>query len=162
MPKKKTAKNYSKRISRFRSMFEAKLATQLKKLGCGFTYEKLSIEYIKKSTYTPDFVLPNGVIIEAKGVWMVEDRKKHLLVREQHPELDIRLVFQQANNKIRKGSKTTYGMWCDKKNIKWSNKVIPTSWLSQQHMSLVPSVGRVTLKQKTRTEAGSASPAEST
>jgi len=143
-------------------MFEAKLATQLKTLGCGFSYETLTIEYMKVSTYKPDFILPNGIIIEAKGVWTSSDRKKHLLVKEQHPELDVRLVFQQASNKITKGSKTTYGDWCDKKNIKWSNKVIPTSWLSQKHMSLVPSAGRVTLKQKTRTEAGSASPAEST
>ena len=143
-------------------MFEAKLATQLKTLGCGFTYEKLTIEYEKTSTYTPDFVLPNGIIIEAKGLWTSTDRKKHLLVREQHPELDIRLVFQQATNKIRKGSKTTYGAWCDKKKIKWSNKVIPTSWLSQQHTSLVPSAGRVMLKRKTRMEAGNASPAEFT
>tara|TARA_R100000700_G_C3179043_1_gene155172 strand:- start:4982 stop:5452 length:471 start_codon:yes stop_codon:yes gene_type:complete len=137
-------------------MFEAKLATQLNTLGCGFSYETLVIEYMKKGTYTPDFILPNGIIIEAKGVWVPEDRKKHLLVKEQHPELEIRMVFQNANNKIRKGSKTTYGMWCDKKNIKWSNKVIPSSWLSNQHTYRVPSAGRVTLDPLTKTEAQSA------
>ena len=137
-------------------MFEAKLATQLNPLGCGFSYETLVIEYMKKGTYTPDFILPNGIIIEAKGLWVPEDRKKHLLVREQHPKLEIRLVFQNANNKIRKGSKTTYGMWCDKKNIKWSNKVIPSSWLSNQHIYRVPSAGRVTLDPLTKTEAQSA------
>ena len=137
-------------------MFEAKLATQLNTLGCGFTYETLVIEYMKKGTYIPDFILPNGIIIEAKGLWTPEDRKKHLLVREQHPDLEIRMVFQNANNKIRKGSKTTYGTWCDKKNIKWSNKVIPTSWLSNQHTYHVPSAGRVTLDPLTKTEVQSA------
>lgn len=161
MPRKrKKRKNSSRAISRFRSMFEAKLATQLKTLGCGFSYETLVIEYMRQSTYTPDFILPNGMIIEAKGVWLAEDRKKHLLVREQHPDLEIRMVFQNANNKIRKGSKTTYGTWCDKKNIKWSNKVIPSSWLSNKHTYHVPSAGRATLVAPMRTEVQSAFLAE--
>tara|TARA_R110002051_G_scaffold5355_1_gene27869 strand:- start:734 stop:1219 length:486 start_codon:yes stop_codon:yes gene_type:complete len=159
---KKKKKSYSTRTSKYRSLFEEKVATQLKSLGCGFSYETLTIEYMRLSTYKPDFILPNGIIVEAKGLWKSDDRKKHLLVKEQHPDLDVRLVFQNANNKLRKGSKTTYGMWCDKKNIKWSNKVIPTSWLSQKNTSLVPSAGRVTLNATTKTEAGSASVAEST
>ena len=28
------------------------------------------------------------------------DRKKHLLIKEQHPELDIRFVFSRAGNKL--------------------------------------------------------------
>lgn len=159
MAKKRKRPNFL-RTSEFRSGFEAKVANQLKRLGCGFAYESLTIEYLKKSTYTPDFVLPNGVIIETKGVWKTEDRAKHLLVREQHPNLDIRLVFQNANNKIRKGSKTTYGMWCDKKKLKWSNKVIPSSWLSNKHTSHVPSAGLVTLDATTTTGVGNASPVD--
>ncbi len=153
--KKRTKKRNYSRTSNYRSGFEAKVANQLKRLGCGFAYETLKIEYMKVATYKPDFILPNGVIIEAKGLWTVEDRKKHLLVREQHPDLDIRLVFQNANQKIRKGSKTTYGMWCDKKQLKWSNKVIPSSWLSKKHTSHVPSAGLVTLDATTKTEVGS-------
>ena len=141
-------------------MFEAKLATQLKNLGCGFSYETLVIEYMKHATYTPDFILPNGIIIEAKGVWATEDRKKHVLVREQHPYLEIRMVFQNAKNKIRKGSKTTYGEWCDKKQIKWSDKVIPSSWLSNKHTYHVPSAGRAMLAPTTPTEVQSAFLAE--
>ena len=64
--------------------------------------------------------------------WVLEDRKKHLLIKKQKPELDIRMVFQSANTKIRKGSKTTYGMFCDKHDIPWAEKVIPESWLNEK------------------------------
>ena len=34
-----------------------------------------------------------------------------------------------AKTKIRKGSKTTYGDFCDKNGIIWAEKNIPESWL---------------------------------
>lgn len=151
--RKKRAKKSQRTSNRYRSGFESKLANQLKRSGVDFEYETLKIEYRKVSTYTPDFILPNGIIIEAKGVWTVEDRKKHLLVREQHPHLDIRLVFMNAANKIRKGSDTTYACWCEKKGITYANKIIPKTWLSQQRINPVTSVGQVTDQQSTMTEA---------
>ena len=160
MPKiTKSRKRSRQRTSNngFRSGFEAKLAHQLKRSGVRFNYETLQIEYQKVSTYTPDFILPNGIIIEAKGVWTVDDRKKHLLVREQHPELDIRMVFQNARNKIRKGSDTTYANWCEKKGIKYADKTIPKSWLSQRRTNRVILAGRVMLSESTMTEVGTAS-----
>jgi hypothetical protein len=102
----------------------------LKRLGVEFEYESTKIEYMKIATYTPDFILPNGIIVETKGLWTSEDRTKHLLIREQHPELDVRLCFMNARNKIRKGSKTTYALWCEKKGIKYCDKTIPKSWLN--------------------------------
>ena len=151
--RKKRAKKSQRTSNRYRSGFESKLANQLKRSGVDFEYETLKIEYRKVSTYTPDFILPNGIIIEAKGVWTVEDRKKHLLVREQHPHLDIRLVFMNAANKIRKVSDTTYACWCEKKGIIYANKIIPKTWLSQQRINPVTSVGQVTEQQSTMTEA---------
>ena len=100
--RKKRRKSQRTSNNRYRSGFESKLANQLQRSGVDFEYETLKIEYRKVSTYTPDFILPNGIIIEAKGVWTVEDRTKHLLVREQHPHLDIRMVFMNAANKIRR------------------------------------------------------------
>ena len=79
-----------------------------------------------------DFTLPNGILVETKGRWVAEDRKKHLLIKKQHPELDIRIVFMSGKTKIRKGSKTTYGDWCDKHGIPWAEKIIPTSWFSEK------------------------------
>jgi len=141
----------------FRSGFESKLAHQLERGGIRYKYETLQIEYQKVSTYTPDFILPNGIIIEAKGLWTTEDRKKHLLVREQHPQLDIRIVFQSATNKIRKGSNTTYAGWCEKKGIKYANKLIPESWLLQQPISPVIDAGRLTVSASTTMGAHTAS-----
>jgi len=131
MPKRpRRKKRPSRRTSNFRSGFEAKTAQFLTRLGVEFEYESTKIEYMKMATYTPDFILPNGIIVETKGLWTSEDRTKHLLIREQHPELDVRLCFQNARNKIRKGSKTTYAIWCDKKGIKYCDKTIPKSWLN--------------------------------
>ena len=116
----------------YRSGFEHKVADQLSENKINFEYEKTTIDYIKPETqhsYTIDFTLPNGILVETKGRWVIEDRKKHLLIKKQHPELDIRIVFQNAKTKIRKGSKTTYGDYCDKHGIIWAEKNVPESWL---------------------------------
>jgi len=116
----------------YRSGFEHKVSDQLTEQKIKFGYEDTVINSIKPEThhkYTIDFTLPNGILVETKGRWVIEDRKKHLLIKQQHPELDIRLVFQSAKTKIRKGSKTTYGDWCDKHGIVWAEKNVPESWL---------------------------------
>lgn len=116
----------------FRSGLEEDIDNELKQVGVDGEYEKHKINYTKpetKHTYTPDFKLPNGVFIETKGRFVLADRKKHILIKQQHPELDIRFVFQNAKNKIRKGSKTTYGDWCTKHGFLYSEKIIPPDWL---------------------------------
>ena len=116
----------------FRSGLEEDIDNVLKQVGVDGEYEKHKINYTKpetKHTYTPDFRLPNGVFIETKGRFVLADRKKHILIKQQHPDLDIRFVFQNAKNKIRKGSKTTYGDWCTKHGFLSSEKVIPSEWL---------------------------------
>ena len=122
----------------YRSGFEHKVSDQLKENKIKFGYETTVIDYIKpetKHTYTIDFTLPNGILVETKGRWVPEDRKKHLLIKKQHPELDIRIVFMSGKTKIRKGSKTTYGMFCDKHGILWAEKTIPESWLKEKKSS---------------------------
>ena len=119
----------------YRSGFEHKVSDQLKENKIKFEYETTVIDYIKPQTnhtYTIDFTLPNGILVETKGRWVLEDRKKHLLIKKQHPELDIRMVFQSSKTKIRKGSKTTYAMYCDKHDIPWAEKTIPESWLREK------------------------------
>ena len=143
------------KISRkkFRSGFEKSIALALTEGGVDYEFETVNIPYTLDHIYIPDFILPNGIIIETKGRWVSEDRAKHLLIKEQHPDLDIRLLFQNAYNKIRKGSKTTYAMWCEKKGILYAHKQIPKSWLSQERISNVINVDRVTLLESTQTEA---------
>ena len=118
----------------YRSGFEFKTAQLLKEKKIPFEYEAKKIRYIVPSAereYTPDFFLQNGIIIETKGRFTIEDRKKHILIKRQHPELDIRLVFQNAQGKIRKGSKTTYADWSNKNGFKWASKEIPDAWFTE-------------------------------
>ena len=125
---------YSKRTTPYRSGFEDKVTTVLKNASVPFEYEKYKIEYSIPSTehtYTPDIVLSNNIIIEIKGLFETADRQKHVLIKQQHPNLDIRFLFQNANNAIYKGSKTTYATWCEKYGFKYANKELPLSWLKE-------------------------------
>ena len=120
----------------YRSGFEHKVSEQLTEAKVKFEYETTVIPYIKPETnhtYTIDFTLPNGILVETKGRWVLENRKKHLLIKKQHPELDIRLVFQNSKGKIRKGSKTTYADFCIKNDIIWADKSIPTAWYNEKN-----------------------------
>lgn len=117
--------------SYYRSKFEKAVADNavLDSLK-GITYEADTIEYVwpeRKAKYTPDFRLPNGIYVEAKGILDLETRKKHRLLQEQHPDKDIRFVFMR-NSRLYKGSKTTYTDWCDKNGFKWAIKKIPEEW----------------------------------
>jgi hypothetical protein len=115
----------------YRSGLEDKISEDLKDRKVKFEYEKLKIKYEvhENRTYTPDFTLPNGIIIESKGRFTPEDRKKHLLIKKQHPDLDIRFVFSNSKGKIRKGSKTSYAYWCEKHGFLYADKRIPDEWV---------------------------------
>lgn len=127
---------WSKPINKeYRSGLEEEITKELEAAGIEYSYEKHYVDYTLPATkhrYLPDFVLGNGIIIEAKGVFDVEDRKKHLAIKEQHPDLDIRFVFTRAGAKISKTSKTTYAMWCEKNGFKYATKLIPDSWLRER------------------------------
>lgn len=118
----------------YRSGLEERIAEQLDKLGVEYKYEEVKLKYIKPASehiYTPDFVLPNGIIVETKGRFLALDRQKHLLVKKHNPTLDIRFVFSNSKAKISKTSRTTYAAWCDKYGFKYSDKTIPEEWLSE-------------------------------
>lgn len=118
--------------SDFKSGLEYNIAKQLDNLGIAVEYETIKVPYQRKvSTYKPDFLLPNGIIIEGKGRFKPEDRSKHLLIKEQHPELDIRFVFSNSSNKLNKNSKTTYASWCGRHNFKFADGLVPKEWLEE-------------------------------
>ena len=119
----------SKKTKTFRSKLEQSVASVLDQVGAKYEYESCKVAYTIQHLYNPDFVLVNGVMLETKGYWDAEDRRKIKNVKEQHPELDLRMVFQAPYNKISKGSKTTYAKWCDKHNIPWTSfHNIPIDW----------------------------------
>ena len=114
----------------FRSGLEEKVADLMIKLGVKYEYESTKVPYQIQHNYTPDFLLPNGIFLECKGYWDAADRRKIKAVKELHPYMDLRMVFQAPFNKISKKSKTTYAKWCDKHDIPWTSfKDIPIDWL---------------------------------
>ncbi len=117
----------------YRSGLEDDIAKDLKDRGVNFEYEKLKVQWqlLENKTYTPDFKLPNGIIIESKGRFVQADRKKHLIIQDQHPFLDIRFVFSNSKAKLYKGAKSTYGDWCNKHGFLYADKRIPDEWLTQ-------------------------------
>lgn len=121
-------------VNSYRSGLEDKISSQLTKLGIPFEYESFKIPYRleEDKKYTPDFRIPNGIIIESKGRFVAADRKKHLLVKQQHPELDIRFVFSNSRAKISKNSKTSYGDWATANGFKYADKLIPEEWLNEE------------------------------
>ena len=122
-PKKKTSK--------YRSKLEEKVADLLQNLDVTFEYETTKVAYQIQHVYTPDFLLPNKhLLLECKGYWDAADRRKIKTVKEQNPDLDLRMVFQSPYNRISKKSKTTYAQWCEKHNIPWTHfHDIPLEWL---------------------------------
>ena len=117
----------------YRSGFEDDVAKELKAKGVEFTYEKEKIKWVdlKVRTYTPDFVLGNGIIIETKGRFVSNDRRKHKEIKKQFPDLDIRFVFYNSRSKRYKGAKSSYADWCDKYGFKYADKSIPDAWLQE-------------------------------
>ena len=118
----------------YRSGLEVKLSEFLTALKVDYIYEGIKIEWedLAYRTYTPDFVLSNGIIIETKGLFTPADRSKHVCIQKQHPSLDIRFVFTSSRRKIQKGSKTSYAMWCDKNKFLFSDRIIPEAWLKEK------------------------------
>jgi hypothetical protein len=136
MAKKKYGTRYHAVKNGFRSGLEETVSTQLTEKNVEFEYESKAniVKYTVPSsnhTYLPDFKLPNGIIVETKGRLMLADKKKHILIKSQHPELDIRFVFGNSNAKMSKTSKTTYAMWAEKNGFKWADKLIPQSWIDE-------------------------------
>lgn len=119
----------------YRSGLEGKLGEQIKAHGQPILFETFKVPYVIPESlhkYTPDFLLGNGIIIEGKGIFDAQDRAKHLLIKGQHPELDIRFVFSRSAAPITKGSKTTLADWCRKHGFQFADKLIPEAWFHEK------------------------------
>ena len=151
MPKKGRSKSRRTRAAArragFRSGYERTVAGNLDALGYDYDFECKGslIEWVLEKTYLPDFTLSNGIIVETKGRMDGEDRTKHLAIRLQHPEKDIRFLFQRDNpltNKRRRKALVnadgtprkvqTYSSWCEKNGFLYAiGTVIPQQWLDE-------------------------------
>lgn len=117
------AKRYKKKTVKRRSGFEDDFESLLKVKKIKYEYEpkdKVLTYNIPESfhKYHPDFVVKD-VIFETKGLWDLADRAKILHLKRCHPDKRIVMVFQYPNQKIYKGSPTSYAKWCEKNGIEW-------------------------------------------
>lgn len=124
----------------YRSGLEIKVKDYLKDKNVMFKYEAIKIEWedLMYRTYTPDFILQNGIIVEVKGRFTSDDRRKHVAIKQQHPNLDIRFVFENSRRKLSKGAKSTYATWCEKNKFLYADRVIPEEWLKEKGVDKHP------------------------
>jgi len=117
-----------------RSGFEKTFSRSLRDHSIRFKYEPFTIPYVLKSDYIPDFALTkkdgSDMLIETKGYLKPSDRRKLKAVKDQHPEMDIRIVFQQ-DNFLTKTKKSRYSDWAIKNGFKCSIGFIPKEWIKE-------------------------------
>lgn len=130
-------------MTEYRSKFEARVAAVLPK---GTEYEPKTFQYpvadpgyrcracaskdvIRTTSYKPDFKLPNGTWIEAKGKLTGANRRRLVAWKAYFPDETLRIVFM-CDNKLSKGAKSRYSEWATKAGFEWCvgpNK-IPREW----------------------------------
>jgi hypothetical protein len=116
----------------FKSKLEERVWAVLKDNFPSTKYEPDKFKYIQPAvnrTYTPDFKTGRKLVyLEAKGKLDLDTRKKMLWFKECNPDIKIIFLFQNADNKITKRSKTTYAMWAEDNGFEWLD--YRKDWLS--------------------------------
>ena len=116
---------------KFRSGFEKSVALALTEAGVPFEYETVNVSYSMEHIYIPDFILPNGILIECKGYFKSPDRRKHISIRKHHPELDIRFVFMRPTSLVGGAKKLTCAGWAKRHQFLWTERWIPKAWIQE-------------------------------
>lgn len=128
MTKSSLKKTTAKKKRTFRSKFEQSVAEQLDKMKVTYEYEAHRLPYIVERNYLPDFRLASGVFVEAKGYFKSADQRKHRLLKEQRPDIEVRFVFQNASGRVQ-GSKLSCAQWCEKHGFLYAEGFVPKEWL---------------------------------
>ena len=123
----------------YKSGLELTVSEQITEADYPLCYETETLHYTVPETkhkYTPDFIFTkrNGELmyIETKGRWTTIDRKKMKHVLQSNPGIDIRIIFQNPNQRISKTSKTTYEAYANKLGITHvAKRDIPAEWLAE-------------------------------
>lgn len=107
---------------RRRSKLEDKFENLLQELDVSYEYEHTKIPYtIPEShhTYIVDWTTLNGIHLETKGYLSdYAERRKYILLKQQHPTMDLRFIFDNPN-KLCGGTKQTHAAWAEKAGFKW-------------------------------------------
>lgn len=140
---KRNDRTGKKRGSGKRSGYEEHVAKSLDSRNIPYEYEAEVLSYIKPpvppkpSRYTPDFTIEKKdgtkMYIESKGKFTAQDRKKMVLVKEQNPEADIRLLFMR-DNYLTTQKKSKYSTWALRNGFPFAVSYsghVPDSWIEE-------------------------------
>ena len=91
--------------------------------GCG------SKDVQRTTSYIPDFRLPNGTWIEAKGILTSGNRRNLVAFKAHFPDIQLRIVFE-ADNLLAKKAKSRYSDWAEKAGFEYciGFRNIPKEW----------------------------------
>ena len=129
---------------KFRSRFEERVGA---KMPAGTLYEPKKFSYPiqepgyrcrgcgskdteRTTSYTPDFLLPNGTFIEAKGRLTSANRRRLVAFKAAFPDVKVHIVFM-ADNWLYKGAKSRYSTWAEKVGFEYCTGIsnIKGDWL---------------------------------
>ena len=122
----------------YKNKFEYMTAQHIRSKKLNFEYETEKLEYTLTKKYIPDFIIekPSGnLYIETKGngrSWDASARAKMVAVKEQHPDLDIRILFWSDGEfgaRRKDGTKQTQSGWAEKNGFQWAIRETPDEWL---------------------------------
>jgi len=102
----------------------------LDKAGVDYEYEAYRLPYVVERKYLPDFRLPSGIFIEAKGYFKSADQRKHKLLKQQSPDIEVRFVFQNARGRVQ-GSRLSCAAWCEKHGFLYAEGKVPKEWIKE-------------------------------
>lgn len=126
-------------MNKYRNKFEIQTGKTLKDNKVKFEYETEKLPYTITANYIPDFIITTKskrkIYVETKGNGRSFDgasRRKLIAVKEQHPDLDIRILFWSDGKfgATRKdGTRQTQMGWAEKNGFKAAVREIPNAWL---------------------------------
>ena len=123
-------------MSQLKGTFEQRVIGKLKDAGVNYEYEPYTLSYSVERSYVPDLKI-GDIYVELKGYFRQDAQRKMKAVKSQHPDLDIRFLFQRANSpvqgaKVRKdGTKMTCSEWADRYGFTWAEgETIPKEWIA--------------------------------
>jgi hypothetical protein len=108
--------------------------SNLDKRGVAYEYEPCKFPYVVERGYVPDLLIGN-IYIEVKGYFRQDAQRKMRSMKQQHPDLDIRFLFQKASSTVqgakrrKDGTKMTCKEWAVKYGFEWAEGEIPEEWI---------------------------------
>lgn len=142
------AKTYpSKAGDPCRSGYEQKIINHLIDVGLPYAYEAVQLTYTTKVTngncrvceangyqsdvyqlrkYTPDLLLPNGIIVEIKGKFTAQKRNHMRQLVKDNDHRDIRFIFMADNPFGGAKPRKRYSDWARALGIQCA--VVPVNW----------------------------------